>query len=79
MVQYRYQKGNKKRRCQAIMSNITEYNDIVAFPPGYYVADIIEDMGISQAEFATRMGTTAKTLSNLVNGQINLSNDLAKK
>ena len=61
------------------MSNITEYNDIVAFHPGYYVADIIEDMGISQAEFATRMGTTAKTLSNLVNGQINLSNDLAKK
>ena len=39
----------------------------------------IEDMGISQAEFATRMGTTAKTLSNLVNGQINLSNDLAQK
>lgn len=61
------------------MSNITEYKDIVAFHPGYYVADIIEDMGISQAEFATRMGTTAKTLSNLVNGQINLSNDLAKK
>ena len=55
------------------------YKDIVAFHPGYYVADIIEDMGISQAEFATRMGTTAKTLSNLVNGQINLSNDLAKK
>ena len=61
------------------MSNMIEYNDIVAFHPGYYVADIIEDMGISQAEFATRMGTTAKTLSNLVNGQINLSNDLAKK
>jgi addiction module HigA family antidote len=41
--------------------------------------EIIEDMGISQAEFATRMGTTAKTLSTLINGQINLSNDLAKK
>lgn len=61
------------------MSNIIEYNDIVAFHPGYYVADIIEDMEISQAEFAIRMGTTAKTLSNLVHGQINLSNDLAKK
>ena len=36
-------------------------------------------MGISQAEFALRMGTTPKTLSNLVNGQINISNDLAKK
>ncbi len=61
------------------MSNITEYKDIVAFHPGYYIADIIEDMGISQSEFATRMGTTPKTLSNLVNGQANISNDLAKK
>lgn len=52
---------------------------MVAFHPGYYIADIIEDMEISQAEFATRMGTTAKTLSNLINGQANISNDLAKK
>lgn len=61
------------------MSNVKEYKDIVAFHPGYYIADIIEDMGISQVEFATRMGTTAKTLSNLINGQANISNDLAKK
>lgn len=61
------------------MSKIIEYKDIVAFHPGYYIAEIIEDMGISQAEFATRMGTTAKTLSNLVNGQANISNDIAKK
>lgn len=61
------------------MSNITEYKDIVAFHPGYYIADIIEDMGISQAEFAARMGTTPKTLSQLLSGQANISNDLAKK
>ena len=61
------------------MSNVKEYKDIVAFHPGYYIADIIEDMEISQAEFATRMGTTAKTLSQLINGQANISNDLAKK
>ena len=61
------------------MSNVNEYKDIVAFHPGYYIADVIEDMGISQAEFATRMGTTAKTLSQLINGQANISNDLAKK
>ena len=35
------------------MSNVHEYKDIVAFHPGYYIADIIEDMEISQAEFAT--------------------------
>jgi len=61
------------------MSNVNKYKDIVAFHPGYYIADIIEDMNISQAEFATRMGTTAKTLSQLINGQANISNDLAKK
>lgn len=61
------------------MSNMAEIQDCMAFHPGYYVADIIEDMQISQAEFAVRMGTTTKTISCLVNGQINLSNDLAKK
>lgn len=61
------------------MNNITNYNEIMAFHPGYYVAEIVEDMGITQAEFAMRMGTTAKTLSQLINGQANLSNDLAQK
>lgn len=61
------------------MSNIMNYKDVMAFHPGYYVAEIIEDMGVSQAEFAIRLGTTGKTLSQLVNAQINLSNDLAEK
>ena len=34
------------------MSNVNEYKDIVAYHPGYYIADIIEDMEISQAELA---------------------------
>ena len=61
------------------MSNTKRYADIIAFHPGYYIAEIIEDMGISQAEFAARMGTTGKTLSLLLNGQSNITNDLAKK
>ena len=61
------------------MSNVSEYKDIMAFHPGYYISDIIEDMGISQAEFATRLGTNTKTLSYLLNGQANITNDLAKK
>ena len=61
------------------MSNTIEYKDIIAFHPGYYVEDIIEELGISHAEFVLRMGTTPKTLSQLVNGWINISNDLAKK
>lgn len=61
------------------MSKVTEYKYIVAFHPGYYIADIIEEMEITQAEFATRLGTNTKTLSCLINGQANISNDLAKK
>lgn len=61
------------------MSNIAEYKDIIAFHPGYYIAEIIEDMGISQAEFAIRVGTTAKSISTLVNGQSNLSDEMARK
>ena len=59
--------------------NTLEYKEIAAFHPGYYIADIIDDMGISQDEFAARMGTTGKTLSKLMNGQISLSNELAQK
>ena len=29
------------------MSNVKEYKDLVAFHPGYYIADIIDDMEIS--------------------------------
>ena len=61
------------------MSNFEEYKSIVAIHPGYYVNELINDMEISQAEFAMRMGTTPKTISKLVNAQINLSPDLAQK
>lgn len=60
-------------------ANIIEYKDLMAFHPGYYIGEVIEDMGISQAEFAQRLGTTPKTLSTIVNGQISLSNDIAEK
>lgn len=61
------------------MSNITEYKDLMAFHPGYYIAEVIEDMGISHAEFAQRLGTTEKNLSTLLNGQTSLSDDIAEK
>ena len=32
--------------------NIKTYQDIIAFHPGSYVEDIIDDLNISQKEFA---------------------------
>jgi len=61
------------------MGTIMEYENVVAFHPGYYIAEIIEDMGISQSEFADRVGITVEMFGKLVNGQENVSNDIAKK
>lgn len=61
------------------MSNVIAYSDLHAFHPGYYVEEIIEEMAISQAEFAKRMGTSTKTVSQLVSGKIRLTDDLAQK
>lgn len=55
------------------------YKNLYAFHPGYYVEQLIEDMEITQEEFALRMGVSAKTISLLVHGEINLSDDIAMK
>ena len=36
------------------MSNYIEYEDTVAFHPGYYIEEIIEDSGLNQKDFAKR-------------------------
>lgn len=57
--------------------NKVEYNELIAFHPGYYIKDIIEDMGVTQEEFAKRLGTTGKNLSDLLNGKRRLSDEIA--
>lgn len=61
------------------MKNEKSYKSIIAFHPGSYVEDIIENMNISQKEFAKRLNITEKSLSRLVNAEDKLSNDIARK
>lgn len=61
------------------MSNYIEYNDSVAFHPGYFIEELIEDSGLTQEDFAKRLGTTPKNLSILVRGEQSLSVDMAMK
>lgn len=61
------------------MSNYIEYNDKIAFHPGYYIKEIIEESGLSQKDFANRLDTTPKNLSILVCGEQSLSIDIAMK
>ena len=55
------------------------YNDKIAFHPGYYIKEIIEESGLSQKDFAKRLDTTPKNLSILVRGEQSLSIDIAMK
>ena len=61
------------------MSNYVEYNDKVAFHPGFYLKEIVEESGLTQEDFAKRLGTTPKNLSILLRGEQNLSIDIATK
>ena len=61
------------------MSNYIEYNGKIAFHPGYYLKEIVDDSGLTQEDFAKRLGTTPKNLSILIKGEQNLSIDVATK
>lgn len=54
------------------------YENIIAFHPGYYVKELMEDLDMNQNELAKRLNTTGKTVSNLVNGGIKLTDDMAR-
>ena len=55
------------------MSNTIEYNDLIAFHPGSYVEEIVDELNITQAEFAERLGVSSKLVSKLINGQDSIS------
>lgn len=61
------------------MNNVLEYEDKIAVHPGYYIKEIIDESGLTQEDFAKRMGTTPKNLSILVRGEQSLSIDMATK
>lgn len=61
------------------MSNYIEYNDTIAFHPGYYIKEIVDESGLTQSDFAKRLGTTPKNLSVLIRGEQSLSIDIAMK
>ena len=61
------------------MSNYIEFDDKIVFHPGYYIQEIVEESGLTQADFAKRLGTMPKDLNLLIRGEQNLSSDIAMK
>ena len=56
-----------------------QYEELIAFHPGYYLKRYIENQGITQEELAKRLQTTPKYVSDLVNARINLTDEMALK
>ena len=59
-------------------STIVEYKDLIAFHPGQYIGELIEDYNMTQKEFAERLGISGMKLGKLVNGEESISNDIAE-
>ena len=60
-------------------NKIIEYKDLIAFHPGQYVEELIEEYNVTQKEFAERLGISEMKLGKLVNGEESISNDIARK
>lgn len=58
---------------------IVENINLIAFHPGQYIGELIEDYQLTQKEFAEKLEVSPKTISKLVNGEESISNDLAQK
>lgn len=61
------------------MSNFIEYKNRMAFHPGYYIQEFVEESGLTQKDFANRLGTTPKNLSVLISGEQSLSINIVVK
>ena len=60
-------------------NKIVEYKDLIAFHPGQYLGELIEDYEMTQKEFAENLGVSPKTVSKLVKGEESISNEIAQK
>lgn len=51
----------------------------IAIPPGVTIKEQLEYRGMTQKEFAIRMMMSEKHISKLINGEVNLSYDVANR
>lgn len=57
----------------------TEYISPIPIPPGETIKEVIDELDMSQKEFAERLGISEKHLSFVINGKAEISRDLAEK
>ena len=58
-------------------TNKNRSRSIIATPPGATIKEQLKDRGMSQKEFATRMDMSEKHISKLINGEVQLTPEVA--
>ena len=56
---------------------MTRSRSYIATPPGATIKEQLEDRGMTQKEFASRMEMSEKHISRLINGEVQLTSDMA--
>lgn len=56
---------------------MTRSRSYIAIPPGATIKEQLEERGMSQKEFAFRVGMSEKHISHLINGDVQLTSDMA--
>lgn len=56
---------------------MTKGRSYIAIPPGVTIREQLADRGISQKEFSSRMGMSEEHISRLINGDVQLTFDMA--
>jgi len=59
--------------------NKIERDGIIAFHPGYYLKDILDEGEITPEELSNMLNVPTNTVSELVDGSVDLTNDMATR
>lgn len=58
---------------------LEESKTYMAIPPGEHIKEMLEDRGLKQKDFAYRMNLSEKHISKLLNGDVQLTPDVANR
>lgn len=61
------------------MANYFEFNDWLYFHPGYFVEEYLDDIHLSQEDFAFLLGIAPEYLSGLIRGEQDLTEEMISK
>ncbi len=56
--------------------NRYEYKDMIAFHPGYYIKEYIEETNMSESELAKQLHTSPEYITDLIDGNVHLTDDM---